>query len=63
MKMKSKKVEVKSESIFTADEVAERLRTHRYTVYKLLREGKLKGFRVSNQWRVTAAELERFMSE
>ena len=58
----SAKVEVKSETIFTTIEVAEKLRTHRYTVYKLLNDGKLKGFRVSNQWRVTSAELERFMA-
>lgn len=55
-------VEMKAETIFTAAEVAVKLRTHRYTVYKLFKDGRLKGFRVSNQWRCTATELDRFMS-
>lgn len=53
---------VKAETVFTAAEVAAKLRTHRYTVYKLFKDGRLKGFRVSNQWRCTATELDRFMS-
>lgn len=46
---------------FTPREVARLLNVHRYTVYKLLGNGKLRGFRVSNQWRVAVEELTRFM--
>lgn len=45
----------------TPDDVAQVLGVHRYTVYKLLRDGRLRGFRVSNRWRVQRKELERFM--
>lgn len=48
--------------LLTPKDVAEVLHIHRYTVYKLLDEGKLKGFRISNRWRIPENELERFMS-
>lgn len=37
--------------ILTAEEVAEFLRIHPYTVRRLAREGKLPGFRIGGQWR------------
>lgn len=48
--------------VLTAREVADILHVHRYTVYRLLDEGKLRGFRVSNRWRIPENELDRFMS-
>ncbi len=47
---------------YTPGEVAEILKVHQYTVYKLLADGRLKGFRISNQWRITVEEVERFMN-
>ena len=52
----------KPEVPYTVAEVARLLRTHRYTIYKLLRDGRLGGFRLSNQWRIPVSELEKFMS-
>lgn len=51
-----------SSKLLTPRDVAEVLHIHRYTVYKLLDEGKLKGFRISNRWRIPEEELDRFMS-
>lgn len=49
----------------TAQEVADRLRFNRETVLRWLRVGRLKGLQVGgrNDWRVTEAELERFIKE
>jgi len=44
--------------IFTAEEVAEYLRIHPYTVRRLAREGKLPGFRVGGQWRFDKQGLD-----
>ena len=44
--------------ILTAEEVAELLRIHPYTVRRLAREGKLPGFRIGGQWRFNRKEFE-----
>ena len=36
--------------VLTAEEVAEYLRIHPYTVRRLVRTGKLPGFKVGGQW-------------
>jgi len=45
--------------IFTAEEVAEYLRIHPYTVRRLARAEKLPGFKVGGQWRFRKDKLER----
>jgi excisionase family DNA binding protein len=45
---------------FTPEEVAVRLNVHIATVHELLRSGRLKGFKLIRQWRVTPEELKRF---
>jgi excisionase family DNA binding protein len=47
----------------TVEEVAERLNAHPSTVRELLNSGKLKGFQLVRQWRVTPEELEKFMNQ
>ena len=47
---------------YTAQEVADLLKTHRYTVYKLLKSGKLGAFRISNEWRIPVSELHKYMA-
>lgn len=47
---------------YTVQEVATLLRTRRYTVYKMLKEGRIGGFRVSNRWRIPVEELKKFMA-
>lgn len=47
------------EKIYTIAEVAEILRVKDYTVREWLREGKLKGFKAGNRWRVKESELKK----
>lgn len=44
--------------ILTAEEVAEFLRIHPYTVRRLARAGKLPGFRVGGQWRFDKKQID-----
>ena len=48
---------MKSET-YTADEIAQYLRVHPYTVKRLARAGKIPGFKVGEQWRFDAQEIE-----
>ena len=49
---------VKKEEVLTAEEVAEYLRIHPYTVRRLVRAGKLPGFKVGGQWRFKKEEID-----
>jgi excisionase family DNA binding protein len=48
---------------YTPEEVALKLNCHVSTVQGLLRDGKLKGFKLNRQWRITPEELQRFQSQ
>lgn len=48
--------------VYTPKEVAQVLGISVFTVHELLREGRLKGFKVISRWRVKAEELEKFMN-
>jgi excisionase family DNA binding protein len=52
-----------SERLLTLDEVAEYLNMHNSTVYKLLRQKKLPGFKVGNQWRFKHQMIEDWLME
>ena len=43
---------------YTADEIAQYLRVHPYTVKRLARTGKIPGFKVGDQWRFDVQEIE-----
>jgi excisionase family DNA binding protein len=49
LEMKAPKVAF--DELLTAEEVADFLRVHRSTVYRLLRNGQLPAFRVGSDWR------------
>lgn len=51
------------EKLMTPEEVADALQMHVETVKRLLREGKLPGFKVSGQWRVSPSELKVYLEE
>lgn len=51
------------QSVLTAEEIAEFLRVHPYTVKRLAREGKLPGFKVGGQWRFDALEIDKWRKE
>jgi excisionase family DNA binding protein len=50
-----------AEMLLTPEEVAERLRVTRPTVYTWLKKGQLRGLRAGKAWRVRTEDLENFM--
>ena len=50
-------------SVLTIGEVAEMLRVHPTTVYRLLKRGDIPGFKIGGNWRVSVNALDRWMSE
>ena len=48
---------------YTIDEAEELLRVHRNTIYALVRSKQIEHYRVGNQIRITAKELERLKVE
>lgn len=49
--------------ILTLDEVAEYLRVHRSTVYRMAREGAIPSIKVANQWRFHKDRIDRWLVE
>lgn len=49
--------------IFTIKELSEHLRVHPTTIYRLLRQGRLPGFRVGSNWRFSRETIERWEYE
>lgn len=48
-------------STYTVDEVAKALKLNPYTVRRLVREGKIPGFKIGGQWRFRKEEIDRFI--
>lgn len=48
------------ENAVTPKRAAELLGVHPYTVYKLLKSGRLRGFRLNSHWRITMEALNEF---
>jgi len=48
------------DEIFTIKELSEYLRVHPTTIYRLLRQGLLPGFRVGSNWRFNRAAIEQW---
>ncbi|BFH16037.1 hypothetical protein J6TS7_55940 [Paenibacillus dendritiformis] len=51
------------ERIYTPEEAALRLRIHKDTMYKLLRENKVKHFRIGRRYFIRESALEEFIKE
>jgi excisionase family DNA binding protein len=49
------------ERVYTTEEVAEALRVSVFTVRRLLNSGRLQGFKVGKDWRITEGDLEAFI--
>lgn len=49
--------------ILTLEEVAEKLKISEQTVRRYLRENKITGFKLGNNWRVKEEELMKFIDE
>jgi excisionase family DNA binding protein len=48
------------EEVFTIKELSEHLRVHPTTIYRLLRQGRLPGFRVGSNWRFNRTAIEQW---
>lgn len=48
------------EEILTITELSAHLRVHPTTIYRLLREGRIPGFRVGSAWRFNRASIEKW---
>jgi excisionase family DNA binding protein len=48
------------DKILTLNEVAEFLRVHPSTVYRLIRDGRIPAFRVGSDWRFTLEAIDRW---
>jgi excisionase family DNA binding protein len=49
------------ESYYTPEEVAQRLRVTRRTVYEWLTSGRLRGYRAGSRWRIRAEDVGEFL--
>lgn len=49
--------------IYTLDEISEILHISRKTLYSYIKEGKLKAVKVGRSWRITAKNLEEFLTK
>ncbi|NMA52849.1 MAG: helix-turn-helix domain-containing protein [Peptococcaceae bacterium] len=48
---------------FTPEEAAKKLKIARRTIYHWLRQGKIKGTKLGNMWRISETELNRILGE
>lgn len=49
------------EQVYRIPEVAKALRVTDLTVYHMLNDGRLQGVKLSNRWRIRAADLQAFL--
>ena len=50
------------ENVLTISEVAEILRVHSTTIYRLVNRGALPGFKIGGAWRINRATLDLWLS-
>jgi excisionase family DNA binding protein len=46
--------------VITINELAEYLRVHRSTLYRLLKKGQLPGFKIGSDWRFNVEAIDRW---
>ncbi|MEG6567732.1 helix-turn-helix domain-containing protein [Thermoanaerobacterium saccharolyticum] len=51
------------DNYYTPQEIAEKFKVKINTVYKWIREGKLKAVKVGDLWRISETELKRFIED
>ncbi len=47
--------------IYTIDEAAEALKLNKFTLYRYIKSGKLKGAKIGRDWRFTEEQLKDFL--
>ena len=54
---------MKNDTVFSSKEVAEKFKVTYLTVFRWIKSGKLKAFRVGKQYRVKQEDLEAFIEQ
>jgi excisionase family DNA binding protein len=49
--------------ILNVSELSEYLRIHKTTIYRMLREGRLPGFRIGSDWRFSVEAIDQWLSD
>src|SRR5437660_2935510 len=49
-----------STKVLTVNELAEYLRVHRSTIYRLLKKGQLPGFKIGSDWRFNVEAIDQW---
>jgi excisionase family DNA binding protein len=49
-----------SAKVLTVNELAEYLRVHRSTIYRLLKKGQLPGFKIGSDWRFNIEAIDKW---
>lgn len=49
-----------SSKVLTVNELAEYLRVHRSTIYRLLKKGQLPGFKIGSDWRFNVEVIDQW---
>jgi len=49
-----------SAKVLTVNELAEYLRVHRSTIYRLLKKGQLPGFKIGSDWRFNIEAIDQW---
>lgn len=52
-----------NERFYTAKELAERLRVNIMTIYRYIKAGKLRAYKIGKDFRIDKIEFERFMNK
>lgn len=52
-----------NDTFYTRQEVARLLNIHPMTVYREIKRGKLKAYRVANDFRISKTDLEAYMAD
>jgi excisionase family DNA binding protein len=50
-------------TVMTLEEVAEFLRVHASTIYRLLKKGSIPAFKLGGEWRFNKESIEQWISE
>ena len=50
-----------SDEVYTVNDLMERLKLTRRTILKYIKQGKIKAFRVGQEWRITRKHYEEFI--
>jgi len=53
----------KEKEFYTAKELAEKLRVNIMTIYRYIKAGKLKAYKIGKEFRIEKKEFQRFLSK